>query len=120
KEAGIPASLVMVRTGMRGEFETAPASLAPFDHAIAYVPSMNLFLDGTAEYAGSNELPAMDRGALALIVDEYGKGKLVHLPEPNADATRRIRRIEAALGPDGSAQLDIRTETSGALATEER
>lgn len=120
KEAGIPASLVLVRTGMRGEFETSPASLAPFDHAIAYVPSMNLFLDGTAEYTGSNELPAMDRGALALIVDESGKGKLTHLPDPEPDATRRIRKIDAALGPDGTAQLEIKTDTSGALAAEER
>jgi len=120
KEAGIPASLVLVRTGMRGEFETEPASLAPFDHAIAYVPSMNLFLDGTAEYTGSNELPAMDRGALALIVDESGKGKLTHLPDAPADATRRTRKIEASLGTDGAAQLDIKMETSGALAAEER
>src|SRR6476620_1365289 len=76
KEAGIPASLVLVRTGMRGEFETEPASLAPFDHAIAYVPSMNLFLDVTAEYSGSTELPAMDRAALALLAAEPAKGKL--------------------------------------------
>jgi tetratricopeptide (TPR) repeat protein len=120
KEAGIAASLVLVRTGMRGEFETAPASLAPFDHAIAFVPSMNLFLDGTAEYTGSNELPSMDRGALALIVDESGKGKLTHLPDPEPDDTRRIRRIDAVLGPDGTAQLEIKTDTSGALAAEER
>jgi tetratricopeptide (TPR) repeat protein len=120
KEAGIPASLVMVRTGMRGEFETSPASLAPFDHAIAYVPSMNLFLDGTAEYTGSSELPSMDRGALALIVDESGKGTLTHLPDPDADATRRARKIDAVLAPDGMAQLEIRTDTSGALASEER
>ncbi|MEA2345824.1 MAG: hypothetical protein QOF63_3993, partial [Thermoanaerobaculia bacterium] len=120
KEAGIPASLVLVRTGMRGEFETTPASLAPFDHAIAYVPSMNLFLDGTAEYTGSNELPAMDRGALALIVDESGKGKLTHLPDPEPDTTRRIRKIDAVLGADGTAQLEIKTDTSGALAAEER
>jgi len=120
KEAGIPASLVLVRTGMRGEFSTEPASLAPFDHAIAYVPSMSLFLDGTAEYTGSNELPAMDRGALALIVDESGKGKLVHLPEPEAEQTRRARKVDATLGVDGSAQLEIRAETSGALAAEER
>jgi tetratricopeptide (TPR) repeat protein/transglutaminase-like putative cysteine protease len=120
KEAGIPASLVLVRTGMRGEFEAEPASLAPFDHAIAYVPSMNLFLDGTAEYTGSTELPAMDRGALALIVDESGKGKLTHLPDAPAEATRRTRKIEASLGTDGTAQLDVKTETSGALAAEER
>jgi tetratricopeptide (TPR) repeat protein len=120
KEAGIPASLVLVRTGMRGEFETDPASLAPFDHAIAYVPSMNLFLDGTAEYTGSTELPSMDRGALALVVDESGKGKLIHLPDLPADATRRTRKIDAVLATDGAAQIEIRTETSGALAAEER
>jgi len=120
KEAGIPASMVLVRTGMRGEFETDPPSLAPFDHAIAYVPSMNLFLDGTAEYTGSTELPAFDRGALALIVDEGGKGKLLHLPDPEADATRRTRRIDATLSADGAAQLDLKVETSGALAAEAR
>jgi transglutaminase-like putative cysteine protease len=29
KEAGIPATIVILRTGMRGDFEGAPASLAP-------------------------------------------------------------------------------------------
>jgi hypothetical protein len=120
KQAGIPASLVLVRTGLRGEFEAEPASLAPFDHAIAYVPSMDLFLDGTAEYTGSNELPAMDRGALALIVEESGKGKLVHLPDPDAASTRRARKIEAWLHPEGGATLEVRAETTGALASEQR
>ena len=34
---------------MRGGIEPEPASLAPFDHAIAYVPSLDLYLDGTAQ-----------------------------------------------------------------------
>ena len=83
KELGIPATIVIVRTGLRGDFETEPASLAPFDHAIAYVPSMDIYLDGTAEWTGSTELPSMDRGSLALQINE-GKPKLVHLPEPTA------------------------------------
>ena len=62
----------------------------------------------------------MDRGALALIVDENGKGTLTHLPDPDADATKRIRKIEVTLSDGGAAQFDIRTETSGALAAEER
>jgi hypothetical protein len=81
---------------------------------------MDLFLDGTAEYTGSTELPAFDRGALALIVDESGKGKLTHLPDPVAEATRRARHVDATLSPDGAAQLDIKIETSGALAAEAR
>jgi hypothetical protein len=120
KQAGIPASLVLVRTALRGEFDDQPASLAPFDHAIAYVPSMNLFLDGTAEYTGSTELPAMDRGALALVVDESGKGKLVHLPDAEAAATVRTRKIEAWLHPQGGATLEVHMETTGALASEQR
>ena len=66
---------------MRGLFEDSPASLAPFDHAIAYVPSLDLYLDGTAEYTGSTELPSMDRGAMALQINE-GNAKLVRLRNP--------------------------------------
>ena len=79
----------------------------------------NLYLDGTAEYTGSTELPAMDRGALALRSTRASR-KLVHLPDAPAEATRRTRKIEATLGTDGTAQLDIKAETSGALAAEER
>jgi transglutaminase-like putative cysteine protease/Flp pilus assembly protein TadD len=119
KEVGIPATIVIVRTGIRGDFETAPASLAPFDHAIAYVPSLDLYLDGTAEYTGSTELPAMDRGALALQVNE-GHAKLVHLPEPPASSTVMGRTVDVALGGEGIAQVDWKAEVSGALASSYR
>lgn len=117
--AGIPASMVLVRSGMRGDFPTQPASLAPFDHAIAYVPSLDWYLDGTAQYAGAKELPSYDRGALALVVGETGS-KLVHLPDPPADQTQRTRVGEAIVNPTGSAQIDMRVETTGALAAQWR
>ena len=115
KELGIPATIVILRTGMRGDFETEPASLAPFDHAIAYVPSLNLYLDGTAEFTGSNELPSMDRGALGLLVNE-GKPKLVHLPEAPASESTSRKTLEATLAADGTAQIDWRIDVSGAHA----
>jgi hypothetical protein len=62
----------------------------------------------------------MDRGAVALIVEEGGKGTLTHLPHPGAEATTRSRKIDAMLGTEGGAQLDVRVETSGALASEWR
>ena len=116
KEAGIPATIVILRTGMRGDFEGAPASLAPFDHAIAYVPSMNLYLDGTAEFTGSRELPAMDRGALALRIHE-GKPELVHLPEPPPEESVTSRKVEAVVGQDGSATIDFRADVTGVHAS---
>jgi tetratricopeptide (TPR) repeat protein/transglutaminase-like putative cysteine protease len=116
KEAGIPSTIVIVRTQNRGDFETDPASLAPFDHAIAYVPSMDLYLDGTAEFTGSTELPAMDRAALALQVNE-GHPKLVHLPDPPASTSVTTKKVDATIGADGSALIDWRTDVSGVSAS---
>jgi tetratricopeptide (TPR) repeat protein len=115
KEAGIEATIVIVRTQNRGDFDTDPASLAPFDHAIAYVPSLDMYLDGTAEFSGSTELPAMDRAALALQVNE-GHPKLVHLPDPPASASVTAKKVEATLGADGNATIDWRADVSGVSA----
>jgi tetratricopeptide (TPR) repeat protein/transglutaminase-like putative cysteine protease len=116
---GIKATPVIVRTGQKGDIEPSPASLAPFDHMIAYVPSLDLYLDGTAEYTGSLELPAMDRGAVALQVNE-GDAKLVHLPDPPPSASVSARWLDATLAPDGAAQLDWRVDVSGVEASEWR
>lgn len=113
KELGIQATIVIVRTGLRGDFGTDVASLAPFDHAIAYVPSMDLYLDGTAEFTGSTELPQMDRGSLAIQVNE-GKPKLVHLPIPPASESVSKKSVEATLAPDGSAQVEWKIDVTGA------
>ncbi|WP_437276960.1 DUF3857 domain-containing protein [Sorangium sp. So ce375] len=119
REIGIPATIVLVRTRMRGDIEPEPASLAPFDHAIAYVPSLDLYLDGTAEHSGSTELPIMDRGAVALQINE-GKPKLVRLPEPAPDASVVHRTVDIAVSADGSAQLGVDIQVSGASAPEWR
>lgn len=116
RELGIPATLVLVRTGMRGDLpKDAPPSLGVFDHAIAYVPSLDLYLDGTAEGTGSGELPAMDRNAVALQINE-GDAKLVRLPSPAADKSPHVRRIELAVGVDGSASFSFENQVTGVNA----
>jgi hypothetical protein len=116
---GIKATPVVVRTANKGDIETSPASLAPFDHMIAYVPSLDLYLDGTAEYTGSLELPAMDRGALAMQVNG-GSPKLVRLPDPPATASLSSHTVDAKLAPDGAAQVEWREAVSGVEASEWR
>lgn len=80
EEAGIPANLVLVRTRRLGKVEAQPASMHIFNHAITYVPSKNLYLDGTAEFNGTSELTSMDQGAQALIVEDGGQARFVTLP----------------------------------------
>jgi transglutaminase-like putative cysteine protease/tetratricopeptide (TPR) repeat protein len=115
EELGVEATMVLVRSGHRGRFRSEVASLAPFDHAIAYVPELDLYLDGTAEFSGSRELPEMDQGALALQVDA-GVAKLVALPDNDPKTHVKRRQVSMRLAPNGNAELDLAYTTSGASA----
>ncbi|HEY8946252.1 MAG TPA: DUF3857 domain-containing protein, partial [Polyangiaceae bacterium] len=119
KELGIPSTLVVVRTQMRGDFRSKLPSFAPFDHAIAYVPSLGLYLDGTAEHTGVTELPRMDLGALALLVNE-GNAQLVRLPEADPEQNFVRRQVEARVGRNGDARLDLTYTTGGFVSAEWR
>lgn len=119
RELGIDATIVVLRTGMRGDLNSSVASLAPFDHAIAYVPSLDLYLDGTAENAGALELPAMDLGALAIQING-GNAKVVRLPQNDPRNNVRKREVVATLNSDGSAALTLSYEARGTGASEWR
>jgi hypothetical protein len=119
REAGVPSTIVVVRTQMRGDFRSKLPSFAPFDHAIAYVPSLDLYLDGTAEHTGVSELPRMDLGALGLLVNE-GDAKLVRLPEADPQKNFVRRQVRARLAPTGEAKLDLDYETGGFVSAEWR
>lgn len=112
KELGIDATVVLVRTAMRGRFQSSVASLSPFDHAIAYVPELDLYLDGTAEYTGTRELPAMDRGALGLQIND-GHARLVHLPEHDPQGHLKSRHVEVFPPAVGGSPITIRYEVVG-------
>ena len=119
KNLGIESRFVAVRTQLRGDLESSVASLAPFDHAIAFVPSLNWYLDGTAEGSGSHELPVMDRGAMALQIWD-GKAQIVRIPfgDPKNDQVRRD--IAVQLDSEGAAILDVHALVQGNVAPEWR
>ena len=116
KEVGVDSTVVILRTMMRGEFKSKLPSLAPFDHAIAYVPSLDLFLDGTAELTGMYELPSMDRGAVGVLVNQ-GKGKLVTLPTSTKVPNLSRLAFDISLLGNGSAQVAVDYNISGVNAS---
>ncbi|HVR20745.1 MAG TPA: DUF3857 domain-containing protein, partial [Polyangiaceae bacterium] len=111
-ELGIPATFVVVRTQMKGALNTKIASFAPFDHAIAYVPSLDLYLDGTAEHTGIQELPRMDIGAVVMHV-EKGKTRITTIPVPPADKNFVERTVRARVQKSGEAKLSLDYRTAG-------
>jgi tetratricopeptide (TPR) repeat protein len=119
KSLGIDSTIVILRTQMRGDFKSNIASLAVFDHAIAYVPSLDLYLDGTAEGTGIRELPVMDRGALALRI-QNGNAEFVRLPEQGKVPDLIKRHVSAQLEPNGTGTLELQATATGAVAPEWR
>ncbi|HEY8377971.1 MAG TPA: DUF3857 domain-containing protein, partial [Nannocystis sp.] len=115
-EAGIASHLVLVRTRDQGTLGSAPASLAAFNHAITYVPSLDLYLDGTAEFSGPEELPTADQGATVLIVRDGKGGELTTIPVSAPTANRQVVRQKVALHPDGGAEVEHALTVTGAQA----
>jgi transglutaminase-like putative cysteine protease/tetratricopeptide (TPR) repeat protein len=115
-EVGIKAHLVLVRTRDQGAIGAAPASLAAFNHAIVYVPSLELYLDGTAEHAGVNELPYQDQGASALIVREGEGASLTTIPASTALDNLQVTTQTVRLAADGAATIEHSMRLRGAGA----
>jgi tetratricopeptide (TPR) repeat protein len=81
---GEPADIVLIRTRELGSLQPGIASLAIFNHAIAYLPRTKTFVDGTADYVGLGELPTSDQGATVLVVSRDGTARSVTTPESAA------------------------------------
>lgn len=115
EQAGIDAELVLVRTRRLGEVDSYPASMHVFNHAITYVPDMDIYLDATAEFNGTRELTPMDQGAQALVVKDGGSATFLKLPVDEADDNTLTTRLEVDLtGDEPSARGRI--EATGANA----
>ncbi|MGI9103617.1 MAG: DUF3857 domain-containing protein [Terriglobales bacterium] len=101
RAAGIDADIALVRTRRLGEISERAASISIFNHAIVYVPKYDLWLDGTAEYAGSRELPLDDQGAMALTVALDGSAQLRRVPATLPMENYTHRQVHARIEPDG-------------------
>ncbi len=119
RAAGIDAELALVRTRSLGNVADQPASVAVFDHAVAYVPKFDLWLDGTAEY-GMRELPPEDQGALALTVNLNGAAQLRRIPVSRAADNYTRRVIHGEITRQGVLHFSGSTLTRGQDAPELR
>ncbi len=115
REAGVDARFVLVRTRQNGQIHDQPASLAVFDHAIAYVPELDLYLDGTAEFTGIEELPQMDQGVTVLRVGPDDV-TLARTPVLASERNRRTRQIAMTIATDGSGSIEVQEEIRGVEA----
>jgi hypothetical protein len=113
---GIESRLVLLRMRRLGPVAEQPASLAVFNHAILYVPRHDLWLDGTASYGGSRDLPSEDRGASVLMIEPAGGSRLETVPDGRPDANFTQSAYDVSLARDGSAAIRGELRVAGLQA----
>ena len=113
RQMGIDADFALVRTRQLGDFSSQAASVALFNHAIVYIPKHGMWIDGTADYAGLNEIPLEDQGAIALTVAADGAAELRRVPVSTAAQNSETDAISASLLADGTILFSGTASTRG-------
>jgi cellulose synthase operon protein C len=113
RAAGIEADIALVRTRRLGDVVEQATSISIFNHAVVYVPRYDMWLDGTAEYAGSRELPLDDQGAMALTVAQNGDAQLRRIPVTLPMENYTHRQVTAQVQRDGRIQFTGSAYTRG-------
>jgi transglutaminase-like putative cysteine protease len=109
----IPARMVMVRTADLGPVIGEMALLEVFNHAVAYLPEDDLWLDGTAAGHAMLPPPGMDQGATVLVVDGvHSRPRVTPIPGGGLAQTEYVLGEER----DGLVPLSVRIEASGEAA----
>jgi hypothetical protein len=109
--------MVMVRTSDLGPAVSELALLEIFNHAIAYLPEDDLWLDGTAAGHAPFPPPGIRQGAQVLVVDGPESSPRI-TPMPGAGYARFRYRL--ARGDDGLVAIEVRTEDTGEAADRRR
>jgi tetratricopeptide (TPR) repeat protein/transglutaminase-like putative cysteine protease len=113
---GIDSRIALLRMRRLGRIPESPASLAVFNHAVLYVPKYDLWLDGTASYAGSRDLPSEDRGATILVVNPGEPPRFGYVPEAKPEDNITESTYDVVLAPDGAASVKGSSRVAGVQA----
>jgi len=111
---GIDSRLVLLRMRQLGAMPRDPPSLSIFNHAISYVPGYDLWLDGTASFHGTRDVPGEDREATALVVNPGAPPRFLQTPAAKPEDNTTESALEIRLAPDGSAVLRGSSRVHGA------
>lgn len=107
---GIDSTGALVNNGNAYRLPRTP-TLGIFNHMITYVPSLDLYLDPTAESIAAGYLPRSDLGKPVLLLKS---GTLASTPAQQAQ--RNSTRTWFDVRADGQSRFQVSKTTSGAIA----
>jgi transglutaminase-like putative cysteine protease len=108
--AGIDSTVALVNNGNAYQLPAVP-TLGVLNHAIIYVPSLQLYLDSTADSVAGGFLPAALLGKPAVLTRS---GEFAMLPFFQQAHSHTL--MQFIIQPDGSSRFTVTRTGSGALA----
>jgi TPR repeat protein len=109
---GIEANFIAVNSGAR--FTLTQLATPNFDHAIVYVPALDLYLDPTSSLTAFGALPSQLYGKPVLNID---KGLLATIPVMKPEQFAVEERTDYTLRPNGTRQARSMTSGTGVGAS---
>jgi transglutaminase-like putative cysteine protease len=97
RAVGVDSTPALVNLG--NSHRLPPLPMPMFDHVITYVPSLDLYLDATAQFAPLGTLPD---GADGKPVLHTASGAVTRTPAPHPDRNGAHTRTTLQVQPDGS------------------
>lgn len=113
---GISSSTALISSGNAFQLPGVGA-LGPLNHAITYIPSLDLYVDSTSPFAPFGTLPAGDMDKPTVLT---ALGTLGHTPSTKADRNVQRSAVDLVIRPDGSIDGTARTTVGDVMATESR
>jgi transglutaminase-like putative cysteine protease len=109
----VPARMVMIRTADLGPVGNELAVLEIFNHAIAYLPEDDLWLDGTAAGHVVFPPPSIDQDAVAMVVD--GPSSFLQTTAVVGAGLSSLR-YRVSRTDDDDVAIEVRSEDTGDAA----
>jgi len=111
KAKGIESSQALINLG---EAYTLPklAVMAPQNHVINYIPSLNIYLDATAQFAPYGSLPMDDMDKPVILT---ALGRIGHTPAMKAQDNLIATKVDITIAKDGSMTGTSHSSMTGAV-----
>ncbi|MBC3863726.1 DUF3857 and transglutaminase domain-containing protein [Undibacterium jejuense] len=98
--SGIPTSQVLINAST-DSYTMLPIPVFNYNHAINYLPSLNLFLDSTSDQTPYGLLPEMDTSHTVLVTKNFKE--VSQTPPISTGGFKMLRQTKIDLAVDGSA-----------------
>jgi len=117
RAVGIESTAALINMGEAFELNSGPAANSPINHVITYIPSMDLYLDSTAQIVpfGKLDEEILDKPTVLVALHRYGR-----TPKMQAADNTEVSRTELILNDNGEIEGTTKATMSGTLEINRR